>query len=373
VSSRNPTPIRNRVVGALTVVFFVGLAVFAYKFYKGDINPGVQVTLRTGNAGLLLDPQSKVSVKGVQVGTVRSVTSEGGQAVVHMDLKPDKAKHLPANVVADLRPTTLFGAKYVNLVLPAKPVAEPLAEGDVITQRYGSKEADQVFQNVMTLLNTVQPRKVNDTLTALSGALDGRGEQLGDTITRFNTYLVGLLPSMPQLTTDLKLANKVMPTYQQAAPDLIQAMDNFRTTSVTLTSKSQQLSRVLSGVSQTGGEATALLIDASPALTGTVREFKPVAFQLKRYSPMLTCLLQGMAKLPGINPPNPYPGLWADAALLPRARPYQYPRDLPQVAEDSGPHCFGLPNITENSYVPHYDFKTGTSPFPDGVSTRNIR
>lgn len=373
-SPRRERPGLDALAGLLTIALLAGVATFAYKYYKGDIDPGVRVTVHAGRSGLLLDPGSKVSVRGVRVGSVRSVTSREGRAEILMDLDPASAKGIPANVQADLEPTTLFGAKYVELVMPARAAPASLRTGDVVPERAHGLETDQVFQNVLNLLTVVQPQKVNDATTALAGALRGRGDQLGRTVTELDAYLVGLLPSVPQLTEDLALANRVAPTYIRVAPDLVQAMDNFRTTSTTLTTQQAQILASLTGLTTAVGDTTALVIDVGEPLTDATRELAAPTATLDRYAPELTCLLVGAANVthgPGrLSTPVKYPGIWGNTGFLPPAETYRYPEDLPKVAADAGPRCFGLPVVKAGNPPPHYDFDVGRSPFKNGVPVR---
>jgi phospholipid/cholesterol/gamma-HCH transport system substrate-binding protein len=373
-SRRRERPALDILAGLLTIALIAGLAVFAYKYYKGDVDPGVRVTVHASRSGLLLDPGSKVSVRGVRVGTVRSVTSRQGRAEILMDLDPLSAKGIPANVQADLQPTTLFGAKYVELVMPARAAPASLRTGDVVPERAHGLETDQVFQNVLNLLTVVQPQKINEATTALAGALQGRGERLGRTVTELDTYLVGLLPSVPQLNADLALANRVAPTYIRVAPDLVQAMDNFRTTSNTLTTRQAQILASLTGVTTAVGDTTALVIDVAEPLTDATRHLRAPTATLDRYAPELTCLLVGAANVtrgPGrLSTPIKYPGIWGNAGFLPAAETYRYPEDLPKVAADAGPNCFGLPVVSAGNPPPHYDFDVGRSPFKNGVPVR---
>jgi phospholipid/cholesterol/gamma-HCH transport system substrate-binding protein len=315
----------------------------------------------------MLDRGARVSVRGLTVGNVHSVSANGTSALIQLDIDPAQADLLPTNVTAELRPTTLFGAKYVALTPPSRPAPTRLADGDEIRQTGTSVEAESVFQNVMILLTEVQPQKINNTLTALSDALGGRGAKLGQTISQFNAYLVGLLPSIDTLGRDLKLANGVLPTYRTAAPDLIAAVDNFRTTSATLVTKRQQLGDLLGAVTTTAGTTSALVIDTGPPLTSAVRVLGPTTATLSRYSPEFTCLLQGLTNLDRISVPSTVPGLRGRIAFLPEARPYQFPMDLPKVAADTGPNCRGLPMVPKDSPTPHYDFDVGRSPFVNGV------
>jgi ABC-type transporter Mla subunit MlaD len=240
-----------------------------------------------------------------------------------------------------------------------------------VPERAHALETDQVFQNVMNLLDVVQPQKINDTLTAVSGALAGRGEQIGQTVTDFNTYLADLLPSVPKLNQDLVLANRLLPTYTQAAPDLVRALDHFRTTSATLSTRQQQITSALTGLTATVGNTTALMLDAARPLTEATRNLGATAATLNRYAPELTCLLEGAANITGgpgnLGLPLKYPGVWGNVGFLPAAEPYRYPQDLPKVAADAGPHCFGLPLESAGNPPPHYDFDVGRSPFKHGV------
>ena len=57
------------------------------------------------------------------------------------------------------------------------------------------------------------------------------------------------------------------------------------------------------------------------------------------------------------------PGLGVLAQFLPPQPAYRYPRDLPVVAADAGPHCYGLPNIPMGKQNPHKVFNTGPDPY----------
>ena len=50
----------------------------------------------------------------------------------------------------------------------------------------------------------MQPAKINMTLNAIATALEGRGEQLGETLETFDAYLKRINPQIPQLVEDLR-------------------------------------------------------------------------------------------------------------------------------------------------------------------------
>ena len=43
-----------------------------------------------------------------------------------LEIDPDKIKYIPANVEAQIRATTVFGAKFVDLVYPSDPSPQRL-------------------------------------------------------------------------------------------------------------------------------------------------------------------------------------------------------------------------------------------------------
>src|SRR5690606_41563216 len=54
--------------------------------------------------------------------------------------------------------------------------------------------------NVLPRLQAVEPQKLAGTLSAVSTALEGRGEQLGETLVDLSDYLREFNPSPPDLS-----------------------------------------------------------------------------------------------------------------------------------------------------------------------------
>ena len=68
-----------------------------------------------------MEPGAKVKLRGVQVGRVAGV--QGGQDPISLQLElfPGQISDIPANAEAQIRATTVFGAKYVDLIYPDNP------------------------------------------------------------------------------------------------------------------------------------------------------------------------------------------------------------------------------------------------------------
>ena len=85
----------------------------------------------------------------------------------------------PSNVDVDIASSTVFGAKFVELVAPANPSAEKLHDGQVIQSQHVTVEINTVFQQLVTVLDKIDPAKLNETLGAIATAFNGRGEKIG--------------------------------------------------------------------------------------------------------------------------------------------------------------------------------------------------
>ncbi len=152
--------------------------------FAGTFKSYVPVTLTSDRAGLVMETGAKVKLRGVQVGRVSQRQRRPRTGVsLKLEIDPDQIQYIPANVEAQIRATTAFGAKFVDLVYPDDP--EPAAAG----RRRGaavanvSTEVNTVFENVVDLLNMIDPAKLNAVLTALAEGVRGQGERIGQATT----------------------------------------------------------------------------------------------------------------------------------------------------------------------------------------------
>src|ERR687893_305852 len=172
-----------------TLILFavIGLLVFSTtSLFFGAFTPSVPVTLTSQRAGLVMEEGAKVKMRGVLVGRVSSVQGGNDPVRLRLELLPDQLKYIPANVVAEIRATTAFGAKYVDLIYPDNPSQHRLSAGAVIPSRNVSTEVNTVFQNLVSVLDKIDPTKLNAVLTALAEGLRGQGERIGQATTDAN-------------------------------------------------------------------------------------------------------------------------------------------------------------------------------------------
>ena len=163
--------------------------------------------------------------------------------MIEVALEPDAAREIPENVEVQILPTTLFGQKFVSFVAPDNPSSASLQDGDVIpSDRVETNvELNRILAELFPLLRTVRPADLNATLNALSTALGGRGEDLGETLDKLDAYLDAIDDHLPTLRKDLVLLAQVADTYNGAAPDLLGVLDNVTVTSRTIVEQRKEL------------------------------------------------------------------------------------------------------------------------------------
>ena len=339
-------------VGFLALLALIG--VLTYAFFTKAFTQTADVTLETSHVGLQLSRQADVKLRGLIVGEVRAVESDGRTARVELALRPESLDAIPANVSARILPKTLFGEKYVELVPPPRPAAQPLAAGDVIQRDRTSVgiELEAVLEDVYPLLRTIDPAKLDATLSALATALEGRGDDVGANLVRLNAYLGELNPHLPTVKEDVSALADVADIYDQATPDLARLLANSTRTGNTVVVKQRVLEDFLTDLAGTSVTTREFLAQNERNLIEVGEVSRPTLDLLATYSPEYSCLLQGMADwVPrftdafggGDHFDGSARSLHITLEIVDQHRGYGE-EDKPAFLDDRGPGCRTLPH-----------------------------
>jgi phospholipid/cholesterol/gamma-HCH transport system substrate-binding protein len=353
-------------VGLLTITVIVAIVALAAGLFRGAFTDSVPITLLSQRAGLVMYPDAKVEMLGVQVGRVSSIEElPDGRAALHLAMNPAKLKLIPSNVVADVSATTVFGAKYVQLVPPDDPSAEALQPGGELDAQHVTVEINTVFGRLTSVLSKVEPDKLNETIGAIASAFDGRRQKIGQGLSDLDAFLAEIEPHLPGLTHDLDAAPGVLTAYADSAAGLTKIVDDSAAISQTIVDEHHSLDTLLLsaiGMADIGnqvlGQNTQPLIDVLHLLV-------PTTDLTRRYNEALYCGIAGLLPLANAKPARE-PGLPVVAGLEWGADRYRYPGDLPRVAATGGPQCTGLPNLPFETSPPFVITDTGTNPFKYG-------
>jgi phospholipid/cholesterol/gamma-HCH transport system substrate-binding protein len=348
--------------GLVTVAVLVAIVAVAVGLFQGSFTKSVPVTILAPRAGLVMNPDAKVKMHGVQVGKVASIDSRpDGQAVLHLAMYPSEMHLIPSNVLVDLTSPTVFGAKFVELVPPAAPSTLALHAGQVLDSQHVTVEVNTVFKHLTAVLGTLDPAKLNETLGAVSQALSGRGEKIGQAFTDLDSFLAKFEPELPALSHDIAMSAPVFHAYGDASANLVKTLDNSVKISKSIVDEQHNLDAFLISAIGLADVGNDVLGTNRKALTNVVHLLAPTTDLLNEYAPALTCTMTGDAVL-AKGPVLPEPSIAISASLTFGAERYRYPANLPKVAATGGPHCMGLPNRPFNSTAKVLIADTGSNP-----------
>jgi phospholipid/cholesterol/gamma-HCH transport system substrate-binding protein len=363
-----------RVAGFIVFVIAALVLWLVFLQYSGDFTEKTKLTMLSDRAGLVMDPGSKVTFNGVQIGRVDQIDEiqrDGKPAVKFtLDVYPKYLHLIPANVDAKIVATTVFGEKYVSMTAPENPVAQRITASNVIDARSVTTEINTLFQTITEIAEKVDPVKVNLTLSAAAQALSGLGDKFGQSIINGNAALDEVNPRMPIIRHDIQQLATLGDTYADASPDLFNFLNNASTTAHTIHAQEKDLDRALLAAAGFGATGAEIFNKGGPYLARGAKDLVPSAQLLDTYSPELFCAVRnlhdgepkvaafaggangyslrseteifsglGLALgLPGLGITAATMGLGALAGIVGGApNPYVYPENLPRINAHGGP------------------------------------
>lgn len=348
--------------GLATVVFVVVVFAIAVALFQGDFTTSVPVTVVSPRAGLVMNPDAKVKLRGVEVGKVAKIdVRPDGRAELHLAMQPSQMHFIPANVHVDIASTTAFGAKFVELVPPADPSPQPLRAGQVLEGKHVTVEINTVFQQLTALLAKIDPAKLNETLGAIASGVNGRGHKIGQMISDLDSFLAKQEPSLPALSHDLEVLPVVSNAYADAAPNLLATADNSVKLSKSIVDEQRNLDSFLISSIALGDTGNDVIGGNRKALTDTLHLLLPTTNLLNQYHQALWCGIAG--DLENVRAPDlAEPMVKVTVYLGLGAERYRYPDNLPKVAATGGPQCHDLPVVPFDKAPPFVVADVGSNP-----------
>ncbi|KUI29339.1 MCE family protein [Mycobacterium sp. GA-2829] len=352
---------------ALFLVFVIGVTVMTAGLFSGTFRSSVPVMLTSDRAGLVMESGADVKLRGMPVGRVANISGGGSRVGLELELEPDQIKYIPANIEARIRATTAFGAKYVDLIYPEDPTSQRISAGAVIQSKNVSVEVNTVFQNLLNVLQHVEPDKLNGALSALAEGLRGQGPQIGQAITDANEVLSVLNSRADLIKADWQSFKGFNDAYSAAAPDIIETLDNASTTATTITENAQALDALLLSTIGLSDSGIQLIAPNKDNLVNSVNVLSPTTDLLFKYNPTYTCLFtgakwlidHGLAEALGANGKSAI----LDASLVLGDDKYNFPKNLPIVGAKGGPGgkpgCGSLPDPTKQYPIRQLITNTG--------------
>jgi phospholipid/cholesterol/gamma-HCH transport system substrate-binding protein len=277
--------------------------VLVYGQFRGAFTAKSHVTMLASRAGLVMDPGSKVTYNGVEIGRVANISEivKDGKPAARFNLEvyPRYLHLIPSNVNADIKATTVFGGKYVSLTTPQNPSPQRVTSASVpgcpapcIDARSVTTEINTLFQTITDIAQKVDPVKLNLTLSAAAQALAGLGDRFGQSIVNANAILDDVNPQMPQARHDIQGLAALGDTYANAAPDLFDALNSSVVTARTINEQQKNLDQALLSAAGFGNTGADIFQRGGPYLARGAEDLVPTAQLLDTYSPELYCTIR---------------------------------------------------------------------------------
>lgn len=361
-----PSAAGRTLYGVIGISVVCAIIAAAFAAYSGAFSSTYDVTVRTPRIGLGLVPGSDVAYRGVAIGQVKEIEPDpDGGAVLQVAIYSDQASSIPSNVRAYIDSSTFFGPKSVQLRSPRSPSEARLSEGDVVEAMAVSPELNALYDQIYTLVTSVDVGKLNAGLSSIADTLDGRGKQIGESASDVLDYVEVVNDHLPAIENDIRLGRRVVEDYDTATDDLLAVATNASEVSQTLVQVRPTLNTFLLSLARSADNADLLVQENDEPLLDALATLRPGFSVLSRFSPMLGCTIKGLDELRKLAYAviRPSASIRTTAELLPGQRPYRTEDSLPKIVTGVGPHCYGLPYLEASEIpAPHYLFDDGTIP-----------
>jgi phospholipid/cholesterol/gamma-HCH transport system substrate-binding protein len=175
-----------------------------------------------------LQPNSRVRVNDVTVGSVTRIERQDWHALVTMKLNGDVV--LPANATASLGQTSLLGSLHIELAAPTDtPSGGRLHQGSLIPLSAGKAypSTEQTLAAASVLLNNGGLGQVQDITRALSTAFAGREGDLRSLLSQLDTFIGRVNDQTDDIIKATDSLNRLVDQFAAQKPVIDKGLDTI--------------------------------------------------------------------------------------------------------------------------------------------------
>ncbi|MDY6995479.1 MAG: MCE family protein [Actinomycetota bacterium] len=225
-----------------------------------------------------IQPNSRVRVGDVDVGTVTAIERQGWHALVTMKLNGDV--DLPENSTVTVGLTSLLGSLHIELAPPADAAPRGrLHDGSLIPLQRGGAfpSTEQTLAALSVVLNGGGLGQVQDITEAFATAFAGREEDLRSTLVELDIFtrdlndqtgdIIAATESLDDLVGRFAAQTPVLDRALQTIPDALAVLNTERDSLIETADRFGQFSALtVDSVTKTKDNLTAELRDIGPVL-----------------------------------------------------------------------------------------------------------
>lgn len=304
-------------VGSMIMIIATIGILLSYNANKGlPYVPAYQISVLLPDAAELTAGGSEVRIGGARIGIVKEIealpatATEPARARLFLELQKDK-EGLPVDTEVRVRPRSILGAKYLDLI-PGKSTRGIPAGGSIpIEQAQPIVELDEAFN----VFDDETSRGIRGTVTVLGDALAGRGADLNEALAETSDILPPaerVLRVLAAQDTDLDgfvsgLAG-VSRAIDPVAPRFLSLLVNGSTTLEAIEEAGSRLEEAIEELPRTEIAATSALRAVRPVLDDAAsisRDLRPAGRLLSPATRSLTAALRTttpvLRRVPGLS------------------------------------------------------------------------
>src|SRR6476660_9001048 len=246
-----------------------------------------------------IEPNSRVRVGDVNVGTVTKIERHGWHALVTMKLNGDV--QLPANATAKLGQTSLLGSLHIELAPPTEePPQGKLHEGSLIPLASSGKypSTEQTLAAIALLLNGGGIGNIQDITDALSIAFTGRENDLRSLIEQLDKAIGYLDDQKDDIIAATESLNNLVGQFTAQKPVVDKALRTIPDALAVLKDQRNNLAEALVQLGRFSALAADSVDQTKDALVQELKDLGPVLESLANAGPALTRALSFLPTFP---------------------------------------------------------------------------
>jgi len=290
--------VRGRRVRRTASAASVGLAGLALAVGLGGCSGGGGTTLdasATFSDVADLASGAPVQYANITIGNVKSISLHGDQAEVVMAI--DASAHVPADVTAELRQTSILGEHFVSLVAP-RPGGPELRDGAVITHTQFVPGIQQLVESGAEVFGAVNAAQLSEIVANGAQGFGGQAANLKQLLDDFDTILAGYSSRSSEITSVIDNLNQFNATLGPNAQSDAQAIANLAQTTQILAQQSARFEQLLQSLNDLAVQGNSILSTGLSQTEDQINALSAVAGQLAAHQKDLATILE---ELPGHN------------------------------------------------------------------------
>ena len=167
---------KRAIVGLGITAVFALIVTFAVRWAYGAYEDDYQLAGLFPRAGQGLVSGSDVKYRGVNVGEVDGIELVDRQARITFSI--EDGFNVPEDVEVTVRPKTIFGEKYLEMVFPSGEGGPYLEEGDEVATTAAATEVENFFEAAEPLFEEIDEQELASLITTLADTSSGLGDDV---------------------------------------------------------------------------------------------------------------------------------------------------------------------------------------------------